>query len=130
MKAAFRSVGAVLAGVGVISALAASTDAALWRLGLLPDPRRQTFSDADALLALSYHLVYAALGCGLAARLAPGRPLAHALAVGGIGVVMSALGLFVIVRDHLAPAWYGWTLMASSLPVAWLGGTWMGKKAA
>lgn len=117
-----RSVGAVLVGLIAIAALAAVTDALLQWLGILPVPQRTSFTNADALLALSYHLLYVLLGCYLTARLAPDRPMAHALALGAIGLIMSVLGQVAILTGNLAPAWYGWALIAFSLPVAWAGG--------
>jgi hypothetical protein len=73
-------------------------------------------------LTLTYHLAYGLLGSYLTARFAPGRPMAHALTLGVLGVLISTLGLIAIVTGHLAPAWYGWALILLSLPVAWLGG--------
>jgi hypothetical protein len=39
-------------------------------------------ADALLLLATAYRTVYGVAGSDLAARLAPGRPMAHALALG------------------------------------------------
>jgi hypothetical protein len=121
-KNIFQSIGAVLAGLVVISALAAVTDTAFQQLGLLSIPQEVKVTNAQALLALSYHIAYVIFGCYLAARLAPSRPMAHALALGVIGVCMSTLGLIAILTGDLAPAWYGWALIALSLPGAWIGG--------
>lgn len=117
-----RSIIAVLAGFAVIVLLAFVTDTALQAAGVLPVTGAEKFSAGQALLALSYHLGYALLGCYLAARLAPSRPMAHALVLGAIGLVMSVLGLIAIITGDLAPAWYGWALILLSLPVAWAGG--------
>jgi hypothetical protein len=48
--------------------------------------------------------------------------MAHALALGMLGVCISALGLIAIVTGDLAPAWYGWALIVLSRSVAWIGG--------
>ena len=82
----------------------------------------EKFEAGHSLLALSYHLAYTLFGSYLAARLAPNRPMGHALAIGALGIVISTLGLIAIVTDNLAPAWYGWMLIVLSLPVAWVGG--------
>lgn len=121
-KASIRSIGAVLAGLIVIAMLAAVTDTVLQQIGILPVPQEEKFSTGNALLALSYHILYAVFGCYLAARLAPSRPMTHALAVGVVGLFMSILGLIAIVTGDLAPAWYGWALVVLSLPSAWVGG--------
>jgi hypothetical protein len=66
-----RSAGAVLAGLVTIFATSTATDVALHGAGIYPSvgvPMSDT------------------------ARLAPSKPLAHALALGGIGVVLSVLG--------------------------------------
>jgi hypothetical protein len=60
------------------------------------------------------------LGCYVTARLAPSKPLAHALVLGGIGVVLSVLG--AIAMWGAGPAWYSLTIIAIAPPCAWLGG--------
>jgi hypothetical protein len=55
------------------SPAAAITDALLQRLGILSIPQEVRFTSAQALIALSYHVAYVALGSYLAARLAPMR---------------------------------------------------------
>jgi len=121
-KSAFKSIGAVLTGLLTVAILGFVTDTVLQRIGILPIPQEEKFVTARALLALSYHMLYALFGCSLAAWLAPNRPMAHAVAVGGFGVVISTLGFIAIVAGDLAPAWYGWALVVLSLPVAWIGG--------
>lgn len=117
-----KSTGAVLAGLIVISVLAAITDAVLQKIGILSVPQETKFTTAQALLALSYHVAYVALGSYLTARLAPDRPMGHALVLGVIGIIMSILGLIATIGGDLAPTWYGWALITLSLPVAWIGG--------
>jgi len=55
----------------------------------------------------------------LTARLAPSRPMLHAMILGGIGVVLSILG--AVAMWDPAFAWYPIALAASALPSAWLG---------
>jgi hypothetical protein len=117
-----RSVGAVLAGFVLIGLLGFVTDSALQAAGVLPVTGSVKFEDKHSLLALSYHLAFVLAGGYLTAWLAPSRPLAHALALGVTGVVFSALGLIAIIRGDLAPIWYGWALVALSVPTTWLGG--------
>jgi hypothetical protein len=118
-KMILKSIASVAVGFALIVVLAFATDTALQAAGVLPITGSQRFSSAHALLALSYHLVYAFLGCYITAWLAPSRPLAHAMVLGAIGVLMSALGLIAIVLNDLAPAWYGVALLVLSLPLAW-----------
>lgn len=116
-----KSIGAVIAGLVVIVALSTGTDKFLEASGVLPGgalPMR----GAELLIAgvLAYRMIFSILGCYITARLAPGRPMRHALALGIVGVVFSALG--TIAAQGLAPAWYGWGLVVVSLPCAWIGG--------
>jgi hypothetical protein len=121
-KNIFKSTGAVLVGLIVISVLAAITDVVLQKIGILSVPQETKFTTAQALLALFYHVGSVVLGSYLTARLAPNRPMAHALALGVVGIIMSILGLIAIISGDLAPMWYGWALIVLSLPVAWIGG--------
>lgn len=121
-KNLFKSIGAVLAGFVLIAFLAFVTDTVLQQVGIFPMTGVKRFGSGHSRLALSYHLVYTLLGGYLAARLAPRHPMAHALALGVLGVIVSTAGLIAIVAGDLAPAWYGWALIAGSLPVTWAGG--------
>ena len=114
-----RSILAVLAGLALISALGAATDTALQYSGVLPFGR---LSDSHAMIALVYHVPFAVLGCYVAARLAPVRPMTNALALGAIGLVISAAAQVAIVAQDMAPVWYGWALMLLSLPIGYAGG--------
>src|SRR2546425_413269 len=86
-----RRIGAVLAGLLAIFVLSTATDVALHATGVYP-PWSERMSDALFLLALAYRIVYGVAGCYIAARLAPDRPMQHALALGAVGVVFSTAG--------------------------------------
>src|SRR5688572_14370548 len=117
-----RRIGSVLAGFILIGLLGFVMDTLLQRLGLLPIPTEQKFETGHALLAVSYHLLFAVLGGLVTAWLAPDRPVAHAIVLGILGIVISVLGLIAIVMLDLAPAWYGVALIVFSIPATWLGG--------
>ena len=85
------SLGALFAGLLAIVVLSTATDLALHRSGVFP-PEGQPMVGGLWVLATAYRVVYAVAGCYLAARLAPDRPLWHALALGWIGVVLSTFG--------------------------------------
>ena len=117
-----RSTLAVIAGFAVIFVLSLGTDQLFHTLGVYPpwgQPMRETGLN---LLALSYRLVYDTFGCYLTARLAPRHPMRHALVLGGIGFVLSSLGVAGAIAQDLGPAWYPILLALSSWPSAWLGG--------
>jgi hypothetical protein len=114
-----RRAGAVLAGLVVIFAVTTATDVALHLTNVFP-PMGERMSDGLFLLAMAYRIVYGVLGCYVAARLAPARPLAHALALGAIGLVLSSIG--AACMWDAGPSWYSLAVIAIALPCAWLGG--------
>ena len=118
-----RSIGALLAGILTIIVLDNGIDFVLHSTGIYP-PLFQTMSDGLFLLALAYRTVDAILGCTLTAYLAPRRPLAHTLTLGGIGVVLSSLGVLATLSGgpEFGPLWYPLSLVAITLPCAWVGG--------
>ena len=120
-----KSIGAVLAGLLVIVILSSAVDVVLHATGVFP-PWGQPMSDALFALATGYRIVISIGGCYIAARLAPNRPMQHALALGIIGVVISAIGAAVTIGKgpELGPMWYPLALVAVSMPCAWLGGRW------
>ena len=116
-----RSIGAIALGFVVIGCLAFGTDAAL----------RSTFPQSFGvggrvddlgllLFAQLYVFVYATFGCWLTARLAPSRPLRHALILGALGLAFNVAG--TIAMWDTAPAWYHVVALALVMPAAWLGG--------
>lgn len=121
-KLHLQSIGAVLAGFALIGTLGYLTDTVLQYFRILPVTGTVRFESGHSLLAVSYHLIFTLIGGYLTARLAPDRPIAHALVLGVLGVIISTLGLIAIVTGDLAPAWYGWALIIFSLPVTWTGG--------
>src|ERR1700758_3043063 len=86
-----RSIGAVLAGILVAVILTITTDALLHVTGIFP-PLGQSMSNGLFLLATAYRIVYGVLGSYVTARLAPDRPMQHALVGGAVGFVVSIVG--------------------------------------
>jgi len=114
-----KSIGAVLAGFIFIVITHTGTDAILEGLGVLP--KGNLFVGTGLiLLVLAYRTVFSLLGGYLAAKLAPRKPMQHALILGLIGLILSTAGAFVAA--DLGPAWYAWTLAVLALPIAGLGG--------
>ena len=110
---------AVLAGLILIVITSTAMDGLLESTGVLP--KGNLFVGPGLILmVLGYRAVLSLIGCYLTARLAPSNPMAHALSLGVIGVIFSAVG--TIAMAERGPAWYGWTLTALALPIAWLGG--------
>ena len=126
-----RSVWAVIAGLVVIVVLSTATDLALHATGVYP-PIGQPMSGGRFLLALGYRFVFGVAGCALAARLAPSRPMRHALILGGVGVLLSTAGAIATWGrgPEFGPPWYPLALIAITMPSAWLGGVLGGRRGA
>lgn len=118
-----RSIGAVFAGVLAIVVLSTANDMVLHATGVFP-PMGQPMSDALFLLALAYRTVYGVAGGYITARLAPGRPMKHALVLGAIGVALGTVGTVVTWNKGPAfgPHWYPLALVALAIPQCWAGG--------
>ena len=116
-----RSIGALLAGFVVVVILSLGTDLGLQKAGIFP-PLGQIMSNALFLLATVYRTVYAVVGSYITARLAPDRPMGHALVGGGIGLVLAVVGAVVTWNKDLGPHWYPLALIVTALPCAWVGG--------
>ncbi|MGH9874142.1 MAG: hypothetical protein ACRD9S_16960 [Pyrinomonadaceae bacterium] len=87
-----RRIGAVFAGLVVVAVLDLGIDSILHATGVYP-PWFQPMSTRLWLLAIGYRTVDGITGGYVAARLAPDRPVTHALVLGGIGIVLSTLGV-------------------------------------
>ena len=116
----WRRIGAVAAGLVVIFAVTTATDGVMHATGVFPPVDAPPMSSALFLLALAYRFVFDVAGCALTARLAPDRPMRHALVLGGIGTLLSVAG--ALAMWNAGPHWYPIALAISALPCAWLGG--------
>jgi hypothetical protein len=119
----WRSVGAVVGGLVFIFAVSTLVDVLLHSAGVFP-PWGRPMSDSLFALATAYRLVIQIAGCYLTARLAPNRPMKHALWLGLLGVVLSAIATAATWNKgpNFGPHWYPLALLVSSVPCAWLAG--------
>lgn len=118
-----RSLAAIGAGLACIFVVTTATDVVMHATGVFPGgsaPGARAMKSSLFLLAFAYRLVFDIGGCWLTARLAPSRPMRHALVLGLVGLVLSVVGA-LLVRGA-GPVWYPLALAASSLPSAWAGG--------
>lgn len=115
-----RSILAVAAGFILTTVLALGADLAIraTRPGLFGDSG--PVESKGALLALGYTLAFVLGGCYLAGRLAPRKPLKHALILGVIGFVGTVIA--TVALWGTGPAWYHIATLLLFLPAAWLGG--------
>ena len=118
-----RSFGAVVAGLLAVFLLSLGTDVIMHATGIFP-PWFQPMSDALFLFALAYRIIFGIAGGYIAARLAPGQPLKHALVLGFVGLVLSVAGAAATWNaiPALGPKWYPLALVVTAIPCAWIGG--------
>jgi len=115
-----RSIFSVVAGLLAIFVVTTVVDIVLHATHVYP-PWTQPISNNLAALAFAYRVVISIAGCYLTAQLAPDRPMQHALVLGAIGVVLSAIGAIATWGKGLGPEWYPLALIVISIPCAWLG---------
>lgn len=108
---------------GIILTL--GTDVALHAIGVFPPWGESMVGfESSLLLATVYRVVYGVLGSYVIARLAPDRPMMHALVGGAIGLAVSVVGAAVTWNKGPAfgPHWYPLALIVLAMPQAWAGG--------
>lgn len=118
-----RRIGAVAAGLVVVVILDTAIDVLMHATGIYP-PWFQPMRTSLWLVAIGYRMIDGMIGGYIAARLAPDRPIAHALALGIMGFVLSIAGVVATWNrgPEFGPKWYPLALVAVSLPCALLGG--------
>jgi hypothetical protein len=118
-----RSVWAFVAGFLVVVVLSTAADLLMHSTGVFP-PMGEPMSDSRFVLAGAYRFVFAVLGCYLTARLAPARPMKHALIGGAIGLVLATIGAVATwnAGPAFGPHWYPLSLVVTAIPGAWIGG--------
>ena len=117
-----RSIWAVVAGFLAVFILSLIVDVVLHSVHFYPPWNEPMFDPTQNAVALSYRVVFNVLGGYTAARLAPQKPMKHAIVLGAIGTAFGALGAYVGITKNLGPAWYPVLLALSGLPCCWLGG--------
>ena len=119
-----RSIGAIFAGFAFVLIVTLVTDQLLHVTGVFPPWGASMVGyDAALLLATAYRIVYGIAGSYVTARLAPDRPMQHALLGGFIGLALSIVGTAVTWNGGPAfgPHWYPIALVVTALPTAWAG---------
>jgi hypothetical protein len=116
-----RSIGALAAGFAVGIGLSIGTDIGLHAAGLFP-ALGEPMSDPMLLLATTYRTLYGVVAAYVIARLAPDRPMQHALIGGIVGLAVCIIGAVTTWNRGLGPHWYPLALIALAVPPAWVGG--------
>jgi hypothetical protein len=115
-----KSIWAVVAGILVAVVVSTLIDLVLHATGVFPSPPTP-LDNAGAALATSYRVVIGVAAAWLTARLAPAKPMKHALILGAIGAVIALVGVVVTWNSNLGPRWYAIALVILALPQSWLG---------
>jgi hypothetical protein len=116
-----RSILALLAGFIVNVMLSLVTDFALQAVGILPAIGRGPMNDFQSALAAAYRTLFGVISSYIVARLAPYRPLEHALVGAAIGMMLATAGAVATWNKSLSPHWYPLLLIALALPSGWAG---------
>jgi hypothetical protein len=105
--------------------LTTAIDVAFRALGTFP-PFGVRMSDSLFAVALAYRIPFNVAGSYVTARVAPNRPMNHALALGITGIVLATAG--AIAMGKYGPAWYSLANIVIALPCAWFGGRLYGRR--
>jgi hypothetical protein len=115
-----RSITAVVIGLVVFAVLTVIGFVVAQKAGLIAVGRSPT--ENDFLLFNSTLVLFMMAGGYATAKLAPFDPKTHTLFLGTVLTVLGAIASFVFSRMDIGPDWFGWLLILSGLPFAWLGG--------
>ena len=116
-----RSAWAIVAGVLFIIVVTTLVDVVLHVVKVYP-PMDQPLDDKLSALATAYRVVISVGGAWLTARLAPDRPMRHAIILGFVGVALGTIGLVATWSTGLGPHWYPVALVVLAIPQCWVGG--------
>lgn len=117
-----RSILAIVVGFVLTGALNAGTSTLLSRVvpELVTPPGTPNGNTAGLLLVCAYVALFGILGCYVTARLAPSRPMLHALVMGGLALAMIVATTIPVWNDF--PAWFNVYNILAVMPYAWIGG--------
>jgi hypothetical protein len=116
-----KSILAVTAGVVFIIVVTTLVDIVLHAVHVFP-AMDQPLDDTLAALATSYRIVIGIAGGWLTARLAPQKPMKHALILGVVGTLLGLAGVVATWNLGLGPKWYPIALAVLAVPQCWAGG--------
>lgn len=113
-----KSILAVVAGALFAIILTTLLDLLLTSTSVYPSPR---LTGPTALLATAYRTAFGVAGAWVTARLAPNKPMKHAIIGGILGALVGSIGVIVRWNSDLGPRWYSIALAVLAIPQAWLG---------
>src|SRR5512143_353351 len=99
----WRSAAAIFLGFAAVVVLSLGTDQVLHVIEVYPPWGEPVDDTGMLLLALAYRIVYTVAGGYIAATLAPGAPMRHAVILGLVGLVPGAAGVIAAAGADLGP---------------------------
>ena len=117
-KTTGRSIWAIVAGFLVVVVLSIGTDLVLHATHVYTGPQ---LNDNQSALAAAYRTLFAIVGSYITARLAPHKPMKHALIGAALGTVIATGGAVATWNKDLGPHWYPVALVLTAFPTAWIG---------
>lgn len=118
-KSIWKSIGAVMAGFLLGAVLSIGADIVFSSAGLMNMENFKDTSPGIIFVVIVYRFIFNVCGCYLTAKLAPNKPMKHALIIGVIGTIVAILGSAAMWDQ--AVAWYNISVILISIPSAWLG---------
>jgi len=118
-KTIWKSIGAIAAGFLLGAVLSIVADILFNSADLMNMENFKETSSGIIFVVIVYRFIFNVCGCYLTAKLAPSKPMKHALIIGVIGTVLAILGSAAMWDK--AVAWYNVTVILISFPSAWLG---------
>lgn len=119
-KTVLKSIGAIVAGFALGAILSIGMDFLFDKLGIMSMENFKQTSSSIICTVITYRFAFNVVGCYLAAKLAPYKPMKHVIIIGISGTVLSLLGAFTM-WDKAIP-FYNIAIILIALPSAWIGG--------
>lgn len=117
-KSTGRSVWAIVAGFLVVVSVTIATDLILHATGVYAGLK---LNGRQSALATAYRALFAIAGSYVTARLAPGKPMKHAMIGAAFGTAIATVGAVATWNKDLGPHWYPIALILTAFPTAWIG---------
>ena len=128
MNKTLKSIWAVIAGFFSVALLSTFTDFILELIGVFPPlSQPELLTPMMLSFALIYRLIYTVYGGYLVAKLAPSKPMKHAIILAAIGTVIATIG--TVVMWNLGNQWYPIALTILSIPCVLYGAKLYSRKA-